>query len=225
MTPEAIDEHLAQRVDEYIEGLFVPHDDALEWGLKEAEQAGLPAINVSANQGKLLYLITKIAGAKRVLEIGLLGGYSTAWLARALPPNGKVVSLELDQKHADIAHANLDRAGVGDRVEIRMGYAGDTLRAMIDQGEDPFDVIFIDADKESYVDYLNLSVQLSHQGTIILADNLIRGGRVLEDEPPDTPARSVKVFNEVLAAHPRLDSLILPVLRAYLDGLSISIVK
>ncbi len=225
MTPETIDEHLAQRVDEYIERLFVPPDDALKQGLTEAEQAGLAALNVSANQGKLLYLLTKIAGAKRVLEIGLLGGYSTTWLARALPADGKVVSLELDQKHADVARANLDRAGVSDRVEIRVGHAIDSLRAMVEEDEEPFDLIFIDADKESYVNYLNLSVQLSRQGTVILADNLIRGGRVLEDEPPDTRARSIKVFNEALAAHPRLDSLILPIVRAYLDGLSISIVK
>jgi predicted O-methyltransferase YrrM len=223
--PEALDERLAGRVDAYIEALFVPRDDALERGLKEAEQAGLPAINVSANEGKLLYLITRIAGARRVLEIGLLGGYSTTWLARALPPDGKVVSLELDQKHAELARANLDRAGVGDRIEIRVGYAIDTLRAMVNQGEEPFDVIFIDADKESYVDYLHMSIRLSRPGTVILADNVVRGGCVLEENPPDSPTRGVRDFNRAMAAHPRLDSLILPIFRERLDGLAISIVK
>lgn len=222
---DTFDETLARRVEEYIERMFVPRDEALEHGLEDAEEAGLPAINVSANVGKLLYLIARIARARRVLEIGLLGGFSTTWLARALPPDGKIVSLELDQKHAAIARKNLGRAGVGDRVEIRVGYAIDSLQAMVDAGEEPFDLIFIDADKQSYVDYLNLSIELSHPGTVILADNLIRGGSVLEADPPDVPARSVKAFNEALAAHPRLDSLILPIIRARLDGLSISIVK
>lgn len=222
---ESFDEKLAQGIDAYIERMFVPRDEPLEQGLEDAEKAGLPAINVSANEGKLLYLITRIARARRVLEIGLLGGFSTTWLARALPPDGKIVSLELDQKHAAVARKNLDRAGVGDRVEIRVGYAIDSLRAMIASGEEAFDVIFIDADKQSYVDYLKLSIELSHPGTVILADNVIRSGHALADDPPDAPSRGVKAFNEAMAAHPRLDSLIVPIIRERLDGLSISIVK
>ena len=222
--PDTFDDKLAKRVDDYIERLFIPHDDALVQGLKDAEQAGLPAINVSANEGKLLYLIARIAGARRVLEIGTLGGYSTAWLARALPANGKLVTLELDQKHADVARKNLDRAGVGDRVEIRVGRAVVSLRAMVNRGEGPFDLIFIDADKESYVEYLNQSIQLARPGTVILSDNLIRNGRVLETHPSDNSARGAKAYNEAMAAHPRLDSLILPIIRENLDGLSISIV-
>jgi predicted O-methyltransferase YrrM len=223
--PDTFDDRLAQRVDEYIERLLVPRDPALEQGLADAERAGLPAINVSANQGKLLYLIAKIAGARRVLEIGTLGGYSTTWLTRALPPDGKVVTLELDRKHADVARRNLDRAGVGDRVEVRVGRAIDSLRALIDGGEAPFDLIFIDADKGSYVEYLNLSLQLARPGTVILADNLIRNGRVLQATPPDDSARGAKAYNDAMAAHPRLDSIILPIIRDNLDGLSISIVK
>ncbi|MGH2592411.1 MAG: O-methyltransferase [Anaerolineae bacterium] len=223
--PDTFDAKLAKRVDGYIERLFVPRDEALERGLKDAERAGLPAINVSANEGKLLYLIARIAGARRVLEIGTLGGYSTAWLAGALPADGKLVTLELDQKHADVARKNLDRAGVGDRIEIRVGRAVDSLRAMVNQGEGPFDLIFIDADKESYVEYLNLSIQLARPGAVILADNLIRNGRVLEAHPSDNSARGAKAYNEAMAAHPRLDSLILPIIRDDLDGLSISIVK
>jgi predicted O-methyltransferase YrrM len=154
-----------------------------------------------------------------------LGGYSATWLARALPVDGKVITLELDRKHADAARRNLDRAGVGDRVEIRVGRAIDSLRVMVDGGEAPFDVIFIDADKGSYVEYLNLSLQLARSGTVILADNLIRNGRVLKARPPDDSARGAKAYNDAMAAHPRLDSIILPIFRENLDGLSISIVK
>ncbi len=222
--PDTFDDKLAKRVDGYIERLFIPRDDTLEQGLKDSERAGLPAINVSANEGKLLYLIARMAGARRVLEIGTLGGYSTTWLARALPPDGKLITLELDQKHADVARRNLDRAGVGERVEIRVGRAVDSLRGMVERGEGPFDLIFIDADKESYVEYLNRSIQLARPGTIILADNLIRNGRVLERHPSDSSARGVQAYNDAIAADPRLDSLILPIIRDNLDGVSISIV-
>lgn len=222
---DEISSQLARQVDEYIEQLFVPQDAALEQGLKDAEAAGLPAINVSANEGKLLQLIAKMVQVKRILEIGTLGGYSTAWLARALPNDGKLITLELDQKHADLARKNLDRAGVGQRVEIRVGSASASLKKMIEQHEAAFDLIFIDANKDGYVDYLNLSLQLAHYGSIILADNLIRNGRALEKTPPDENARGAKAYNEAIAANPKLDSIILPIIRSNLDGISISIVK
>jgi len=221
--PDTFDDRMARQVDGYIERLFVPRDGALEQGLKDAEQAGLPAISVSPSEGKLLYLFAKIAGARRVLEIGTLGGYSTTWLARALPSGGRVVTLELEQKHADVARRNVDRAGVGERVEIRVGLATDTLRDMIARGEEPFDLIFIDADKTAYVEYLNLSMRLAHPGTLILADNVIR--RVTAPASADEDSRGIRAFNEVIAAHPRLESLILPIIRENLDGLSISIVR
>ncbi len=221
--PDTFGDRMARRVDEYIERLFVPRDGALEQGLIDAEQAGLPAIGVSPGEGKLLYLIAKIAGAKRVLEIGTLGGYSTTWLARALPSGGRVVTLELEQRHADVARRNVDRTGVGERVEIRVGPAADTLREMIERGEAPFDLIFIDADKKGYVEYLNLSMRLAHPGTVILADNVIR--RVISPAPGDEDSRGIHAYNEAIAAHPRLESLILPIIRENLDGLSISIVK
>jgi caffeoyl-CoA O-methyltransferase len=222
---DEISTQLARQVDGYIEQLLVLHDAALEQGLKDAEAAGLPAISVSANEGKLLYLIAKMAKAKRVLEIGTLGGYSTTWLARALTNDGKLITLELDHKHAEVARKNLDRAGVGDRVEIRVGTAIDSLKQMIDRHEESFDVIFIDANKNDYVEYLNLSVQLAHTGTVILADNLIRNGRALEKNPPDENARGAKAYNEAMAKNPKLDSIILPIIRTNLDGISISIVK
>ncbi len=222
---ESFNEQLAVKIDKYIEHLFNPHDEALAQNLQNAQAADLPTINVSPNEGKLLYLIAKMAGAKRVLEIGTLGGYSTTWLARALPADGKVITLELDQKHAEVARGNLDRAGVANRVEVRVGRAVDSLRKMIDQHAAPFDLIFIDADKPSYMEYLDLSLHLSHTGTVILADNLIRNGRVIDNRPTDEAARSAKAFNDSLAAHLRLESIILPIIRANLDGLSISIVK
>lgn len=221
---ETFNDQLAQQIDAYVGQLFIPHDEALAQGLQDAVAADLPSINVSANEGKLLYLIAKMTNAKRVLEIGTLGGYSSTWLARALPPDGKVITLELEQKHADVARRNLDRNGVGKRVEIRVGRAIDSLRKMIETGEAPFEVIFIDADKENYIEYLNLSLQLARVGTVILADNLIRNGRVLADQPVDANARAVKAYNETIAKHPRLDSIILPIIRTNLDGLSISIV-
>ena len=223
--PEAFDEHLAYQVDHYIERLFVPPDEALARNLKDAADAGLPTINVSPNEGKLVYLIAKMARAKRILEIGTLGGYSTTWLARALPTDGKLVTLELDPKHAAVARHNLDRAGVSQRVEIRVGRAVDSLRTMIDHVEAPFDLIFIDADKRSYPDYLTLAMQLTRPGTIILADNLIRNGRVLNAQSTDENARGARAYNAAIAAHPRLESIVLPIIRENLDGLSISIVR
>ena len=222
---EPFDEKLAVRVDQYIEQLLNPPDAALQQGLRDVEAAGMPAIHVSPNEGKLLYLLTKIARARRVLEIGTLGGFSTTWLARALPPDGKVITLELEQKHADVARRNLERAGVGDRVEIRVGRASDSLQKMIAAGEAPFDVVFIDADKDAYVQYLNLALQLAHPGTLILADNLIRNGRVMDDHAEDANVRGVRDYNAALAAHPKLESIILPIVRANLDGISISIVR
>ena len=222
---EQFNEQLAMKVDRYIEALLNPHDEALAQNLQAAQAADLPTINVSPNEGKLLYLVAKIAGEKRVLEIGTLGGYSTTWLARALPAGGKVITLELDPRHAEVAQKNLERAGVANRVEVRVGRAAETLYRMIDQREAPFDLIFIDADKDSYVEYLDLSLRLSRAGTVILADNLIRNGRVIADRPADESARGAKAFNEALAAHPRLESIILPIIRTNLDGLSISIVE
>jgi predicted O-methyltransferase YrrM len=159
------------------------------------------------------------------LEIGTLGGYSTTWLARALPADGKVITLELDQKHAEVARKNFDRAGVANRVEVRVGRAVDSLRHMIDQHETPFDLIFIDADKAGYVEYLDLSLQLARPGTVILADNLIRNGRVMDERPQDDSSRGAQAYNRALAANQRLESIILPIIRENLDGLSISIVK
>jgi len=220
-----IDAALLLRVDRYIEELVVPPDPALEQGLADAAAAGMPDISVSPNEGKLLHLVARLVRPRRILEIGTLGGYSTTWLARALEPGGRLLTLELDPGHAEVARRNLARAGVGERVEVRVGPAAASLRALIAARAEPFDVVFIDADKETYPEYLELSLGLSRPGTVVLADNLIRGGRVLDRRSADPSVRGVREFNARLATHPRLDSIILPIVREHLDGLSISVVK
>jgi predicted O-methyltransferase YrrM len=222
---ECVDEQLVENIDRYIEHLFAPEDSALSQNIREAAAAGLPAIQVSRNEGKLLYLIAKISGGRRFLEIGTLAGYSTTWLARALPPEGLLVTLEYVPAHADVARSNLERAGVARQVEILLGAASDSLRALIRSGTEPFDLIFIDADKIGYLEYLELALQLSRPGTIILADNVIRHGHVLDPDPQDPGDRGVRAYNAAIASHPKLESLILPIIRHRIDGLAISIVK
>jgi predicted O-methyltransferase YrrM len=222
---EPLNEQLIEQIDTYIESLFTPADAALSQNLVDAEAAGMPQINVSPNQGRLLYLLTKIAGARRVLEVGTLGGYSTTWLARALPADGLLITLELDPKHAEVARRNLDRAALAPAINIRIGPAADSLCDLIRSGTAPFDVIFIDADKSGYVEYLELAMQLSRPGTLILADNVIRHGLVLEAHPADPNDAGAKAYNEAIAGDPRLESLILPIVRARVDGLSISRVR
>jgi len=216
---------LLDRIDAYIEELFTPSDPVLSRNLADAEAAGLPAINVSPNQGRLLYLLAKIVGATRILEIGTLGGYSTTWLARALPDGGRLVTLELEPKHAAVARRNLERAGVASLVDIQIGPAADSLRACIRSGVDPFDLVFIDADKSGYPEYLELALELTHPGTVILADNVIRHGLVLDPHPADASDAGARAYNQAIARHPRLESLILPILRDRVDGLSISRVR
>lgn len=222
---QPLKEQLGEQIDQYIENLFTPADPILLENLKDADAAGLPPINVSPNQGKLLYLLAKMAGAKRILEIGTLGGYSTTWLARALPGEGALITLESEEKHAQVARRNLERAGLSTIVDVRVGPASDSLRTLIHAGAEPFDVIFIDADKAGYVEYLDLSLQLSRPGTIILADNVIRNGLVMAENPPDTADRGARAYNEAIARHPRLESLVLPIVRYRVDGLAISIVR
>ena len=221
----AFDEKLAQRIDTYIESLFVPADPILAANIANADAAGLPAINVSPNQGKLLYLLARIAGARRVLEIGTLGGYSTTWLGRALPANGRLITLEFSPVHAATARKNLAAAGLDGIAEVTVGDAAASMNAMIDAGEPPFDLIFIDADKTGYVKYLDLALQLSRPGTVIVADNVIRNGAVMEENPEDPNAQGAKAYNAAIATHRRLESIAVPLFRDEIDGIAISRVK
>ena len=208
-------------IDDYVAGLFAPPDGALEEALRETEREGLPSINVSATEGKLLQMLVEISGARRVLEIGTLGGYSAIHFARALPEDGALISLELDAHHAEVARRNVERAGLSARVEIRAGDARRSLQSLVENGEGPFDLIFIDADKEGYPEYLDWSLRLSRQGTLILGDNAIREGSVID--PDDSSSRAMREFNEKLAMDPRLTAIVLPLIReGGIDGLAIA---
>ena len=191
-------------VDEYLADLFIPEDSALAAALTESEAAGLDPISVSPMQGKLLNLLVQLTGARRILEIGTLGGYSTIWMARALPKGGKLISLELQEHHAEVARKNIERAGLGEKVEIRLGAALDTLQALHAGGESPFDLTFIDADKENIPGYFEWSMKLARKGTLIIVDNVIRGGAVLDAESDDVSVQGVRRFNELVANDARV---------------------
>ncbi len=185
----------------------------------------MPSIDVPPLLGKFLDVMIRIACARRVLEIGTLGGYSTIWMARALPPDGRLITLELESKHAEIARANLQAAGVLDRVDIRVGPAIDSLRALQDSGAAPFDLIFLDADKQSLPEYLEWSLKLSRPGTVIIADNVVRDGKVVDPDTTDPQVRGAQRFLELAAKESRLSTTAIPTVgaRGY-DGFSISVV-
>ena len=191
----------AREVDTLLDRLLAEEDPVLTAALAASDEAGLPAIAVSAQQGKFLNLLATATGATRILEIGTLGGYSTIWLARAVGSGGSVVTLEYEPKHAEVARANLDRAGVGDRVQILVGAALDTLPTL--SGE-PFDLVFIDADKENNVGYLNWAVRLCRTGSVIVVDNVIRQGAILEPRSDDATAHGSRDVLELMGKHPRL---------------------
>jgi predicted O-methyltransferase YrrM len=214
---------LLARIDDYVENLFAPQDAALEAAVRESQLAGLPEIQVSPNEGKLLQLLTEMAGASRILEIGTLGGYSAINLARGMAEDGTLISLEIDERHAEVARKNIERSGLGRKVEIRVGDARELLAELAEGGEGPFDLVFIDADKEGYPEYLEWSVRLSRPGSLILADNTIRGGIVLDHG--DASARATRDFNEKIANDPRLSAIVVPLIRERVDGLAIARVR
>ena len=201
---------------------MVGDDPALSAALEASDAAGLPRIAVSAQQGKFLCLLSVAMGARRILEIGTLGGYSTIWLARGAGPDGRVVTLEYEPKHAEVARANIDRAGVGDRVEVVVGPALETLPTVT---AGPFDLVFIDADKENNVGYLDWAVRLSHPGSVILVDNVIRKGAILT-AGPDERVRATRRTLEVMGEHPRLDTAVLQTVGSkHWDGFALALVK
>ncbi|WP_406160808.1 O-methyltransferase [Streptomyces sp. NBC_01005] len=212
-------------VDDYFNGLLVGPDEALDAAVEASDGAGLPAMQVAANQGKLLNLLARLQGARTVLEIGTLGGYSTIWLARALPEGGKVVTLEADPAYAEVARANIERAGLADVVEIRVGRALDTLPELAAEGYGPFDVVFIDADKPSNPDYLAWSLKLTRPGSLIVADNVVRDGEVVDGSSDDPKVQGVRRFTELVAAEPTLSATALQTVgsKGY-DGLMMALV-
>ena len=203
----------------------MPRDFVFLQALRDAAEAGLPKINVSPNEGKLLYLLARIAGARRVLEIGLLGGYSAMWLAQAIGSQGRLVTLDIDEKCIRVARKNLERAGLASRVEIRHGDAPVLLKRMVEAEEPPFDLVFIDADKPAYPVYLDYAVKLTHPGSLILADNVIRDGKVTVEAENDKRVLGIQEFNKKLAVHPKLETILVTVTRNGVDGLAIARVK
>ncbi len=202
------DTEMFKDVDAYIAERFIVDDPALDAATAAAKAAGLPDIAVSPVLGKYLYLLAKLISARRILEIGTLGGYSTTWLARALPEDGSVVTLEYEPKHAGVARANLDRAAVGPWVEIVVGDAVASLSELNERGEPPFDMVFIDADKENYVNYLEWSIELTRPGGLIIADNVVRNGRVLDPGSSDSMVQGVQAFNDALATNNRVEAIV-----------------
>jgi predicted O-methyltransferase YrrM len=195
-------------VDRYIEHRLVPSDQVLEAALAANSAAGLPAIDVSPTQGKLLHLLAWIQQPRRILEIGTLGGYSTIWLARGLAPEGRMVTLEVDPKHAEVARTNLVRAGLADAVEIRVGPAAASLARLHEESAGPFDVIFIDADKPSNPVYLAWALKLSTLGSLIVVDNIVREGAIIDAASADPAVQGVRAMFAMLAAEPRLSATV-----------------
>lgn len=197
-------------VDDYIVEHMLAPDSSLDAAVAASEAAGLPPIAITPNQGKLLELLARIHHARSILELGTLGGYSTIWLARALPQDGHLVTLEREPRYAEVALANIANAGLADRVQVRVGPALETLPAMQAEGAAPFDLIFIDADKQNYPGYLEWSLKLSRVGTLIIGDNVVRGGAILDSDASSAEdggaAAGVRRFYEMLAAEPRVSA-------------------
>ncbi|MEU1042335.1 O-methyltransferase [Streptomyces sp. NPDC005551] len=191
-------------VDDYFTQLLSPPDEALTAALADSSAAGLPPINVAPNQGKLLQLLARIQGAHRILEIGTLGGYSTIWLGRALPADGRLVTLEYDAGHAEVARGNLARAGLDKLCEVRVGPALESLPALAAEHPEPFDLVFIDADKVNNPHYVEWAVELTRPGSLIVLDNVVRGGRVTDAGSDDPSIRGTRAALELIAGHPKL---------------------
>jgi predicted O-methyltransferase YrrM len=213
-------------VDRYLAQQLLPDDPVLEAALEASAAAGLPAINVSPNQGMLLQLLARAISAKRILEVGTLGGYSTIWLARALPANGHLITLEADAKHADVARANLARAGLADIVDVRLGRALDTLAQLERDGQGPFDFVFIDADKPNNTPYFEWALRLTRPGSLIVVDNVVRGGYVIDADSENEGDLGVRRLLERIAAEPRVQATAIQTVgtKGY-DGFAIALVR
>jgi predicted O-methyltransferase YrrM len=212
-------------VEDYFTALLAPPDDALTAALRDSDAAGLPPINVAPSQGKLLHFLAVIQGASRILEIGTLGGYSTIWLARALPADGRLISLEYDPRHAEVATRNIARAGLDKQVEVRVGAALETLPQLADENPAPFDLVFIDADKVHTPDYFAWALEHTRPGGIIVTDNVVRDGTLADAESGDATIEAQRRFHEALAADPRVEATTIQTVGAKgYDGFTVALV-
>jgi predicted O-methyltransferase YrrM len=212
-------------VDKYVERRLLGDDEALTGALRESVEAGLPPIAVTPSQGKLLHLLARSIDARRILEIGTLGGYSTIWLAMALPDDGHLISLELEPRYAEVARANAERAGLAGLIEIRVGAALQSLRELIDEGAGPFDLTFIDADKPGTPEYFQLALELSRPGSVIVADNVVRDGALVDPDSQDPGALGMRRFHELLSRTPGVSATTIQTvgLKGY-DGFTLALV-
>ncbi|AZA89754.1 Putative O-methyltransferase MSMEG_5073 [Chryseobacterium nakagawai] len=221
-----MNQQLFEKVDQYISNLVATEDSVLQETIQSLDDASMPQISISPTQGKFLQLMLLTCKAKRVLELGTLGAYSTIWMTRALPADGRVITVEFDPHHADIASQNIAKAGLSDQIDLRIGKAMDVLNELIATGEEAFDFIFIDADKPPYTEYFELALQLSHPGTIIICDNVIREGQILDENSNDEKVRGVQRFNQMLAGNPKVTATIMQTVGAKeYDGMAIAIVN
>ena len=213
-------------VDDYLNEFVITPDPILDEVLRANAAAGLPSIDVAPNQGKLLHLLARLSRAKLILEIGTLGGYSSIWLARALPPDGKLITLEANLKHAQVAQANFERAGVCNRIEVRLGPALESLTLLASEQIEPFDLIFIDADKANNSRYLDWAIRLSHSGTVIIVDNVVREGTILRDSPADADTLGTREMFEAVSHDARLDATAIQTVgKKKHDGFLLALVK
>lgn len=220
-----MDERTWTEVDGYLAGLLAPEEPVLAQALADSAAAGLPDIAVSPVQGKFLNLLARLMRARRILEVGTLGGYSSIWLGTALPPDGRMTTLELEPRHAEVARANLSRAGLADRVEVRVGPALESLRALEAERADPYDLVFIDADKENNPAYVEAALRLTRRGAAILVDNVVRGGRVRHAHETQPSVVGTRRMFEMMSAEPRLDATAIQTVGAKgWDGLAIAMV-
>lgn len=221
-----MDNALFRQVDEYIQERFAKEDDVLKKVIDSLDESSMPLASISPNQGKFLQLLARLCNARRILEIGTLGGYSRIWLARTLTSDGRLITIELNEVNAAIAKKNIQLAGLDSIVDIKVGKAMDILNEMIIEDTVPFDLIFIDADKPPYVEYFEAALKLSRSGTIIIADNVIRLGKILDTESVDPAVIGVQRFNDMLAASDQADATILPSLGLKdFDGMAIAVVR
>jgi len=219
-------EELWTKVDEYLAERLIPADAALTAAREANAEAKLPAIDVSPTQGKFLYLLAKIQNARRILEVGTLGGYSTIWLARALPEVGRLITLEIEKRHADVALKNIERAGVAGKVELRLAPAAESLAKLVKEGTEPFDFIFIDADKPNNPVYLEWALRLARVGTIVVVDNVIREGAIVDEKSEDASVKGTRRLFDLIAANPKLDATALQTVgsKGY-DGFVVAVVR
>jgi predicted O-methyltransferase YrrM len=221
-----MDTQIFSQVDKYISGLLAQEDKTLIDTINSLDIAGLPQHSVSANQGKFLQVMMIACNAKKVLELGTLGGYSTIWIAKALPDNGKVITVEFNKHHGDVAQKNIDNAGLTQKVDLRIGKALDILPQIIAEKHDPFDMIFIDADKPPYTEYFEYALQMSRPGTLIICDNVIREGKVLDKNSTDEKVQGVQRLNKLLSENKNVTATILQTVgvKEY-DGMAIAVVN